>query len=36
VGGGYRFEGSVLRTTLLDVIPLFEKPETVLDKIVIR
>ena len=31
VGGGYRFAGNVRRTTLLDVIQLFEKLESELD-----
>ncbi len=31
VGGGYRFAGNVNRTTLLDVIQLFEKLESELD-----
>ena len=31
VGGGYRFAGNVHRTTLLDVIQLFEKLESELD-----
>ena len=31
VGGGYRFAGNVSRTTLLDVIQLFEKLESELD-----
>ena len=31
VGGGYRFAGNVGRTTLLDVIQLFEKLESELD-----
>jgi DNA-binding IscR family transcriptional regulator len=31
VGGGYRFAGNVRRTTLLDVIELFEKLESELD-----
>ena len=31
VGGGYRFAGSVNRTTLLDIIQLFEKLESELD-----
>ena len=31
VGGGYRFAGNVNRTTLLDVIQLFEKLESGLD-----
>lgn len=30
-GGGYRFAGNVNRTTLLDVIQLFEKMESELD-----
>ena len=30
-GGGYRFAGNVNRTTLLDIIQLFEKLESVLD-----
>jgi DNA-binding IscR family transcriptional regulator len=31
VGGGYRFAGNIRRTTLLDVIELFEKLESELD-----
>ena len=31
VGGGYRFAGNVHRTTLLDVIQLFERLESELD-----
>ena len=30
-GGGYRFSGNVNRTTLLDIIQLFEKMESELD-----
>lgn len=30
-GGGYRFAGNINRTTLLDVIQLFEKLESDLD-----
>lgn len=31
VGGGYRFSGNIKRTTLLDVIQMFENLESVLD-----
>lgn len=31
VGGGYRFSGNLKRTTLLDVIQIFETLESVLD-----
>lgn len=31
VGGGYKFSGNLKRTTLLDVIQLFENLESVLD-----
>ncbi len=31
VGGGYRFSGNLKRTTLLDVIQMFETLESVLD-----